>query len=237
MPITNYPFVTGSNLTSPCDIPRVALLAYTNQSLALNAAGGTIESTSDLFSITLCKYYLNSVVLSLQPILTTLMNNLDSAADTILNGLYASINTCGTFTDLTATKFDTLSTAFSGYRTTILSLQTSSNTLKTAITTTRDGLTLTTDIYNTVKTCYTNVITALEGLSARLGQVASLLNTHNANFPVFKDNVTSYTDPEGPGDQSNYMSSMNYTMVTYLISSNSIFAKLYFYKRLRGVIF
>ncbi|EAL64647.1 hypothetical protein DDB_G0285619 [Dictyostelium discoideum AX4] len=247
MTITNYPFVTGSNLTSPCDIPRVALLAYTNQSLALNAAGGTIESASDLFSITLCKYYLNSVV-SLSPTnvfggvahyssLTTLMNNLDSAADTILNALYASINTCGTFTDLTATKFDTLSTAFSGYRTTILSLQTSSNTLKTAITTTRDSLTLTTDIYNTVKTCYTNVITALEGLSARLGQVASLLNTHNANFPTFKDNVTSYTDPEGPGDQSNYMSSMNYSMVTYLISSNTIFSKLYFYKRLRGVIF
>ncbi|KAM9990730.1 hypothetical protein ACTFIY_006772 [Dictyostelium cf. discoideum] len=247
MTITNYVFITGSNLTSPADIPRVSLLAYTNQNLALSVAGGTIENTSDLFSITLCKYYLNSVVsLSTTNVfggvahyssLTTLLNNIDSAADNILNALYASINTCGTFTDLTPTKFDTLSTTFIGYRTTILSLQTSCNTLKTAITTTRDGLTLTTDIYNTVKTCYTNVINGLDGMSFRMGQVATLLSSLNSSFPTFKDCVNSMIDPEGPRDESNYVASMGYGMVSYLISANSLYAKLYLYKRLRGVIF
>ncbi|KAN0000886.1 hypothetical protein ACTFIZ_001326 [Dictyostelium cf. discoideum] len=247
MTVTNYAFITGSNLTSPCDIPRAALLVYGNQSLALGIAGGSIETASDLFSITLCKYYLNSVVslsttnafggVAHYSSLSTLMNNLDSAADTILNALYTSINTCGTFTNLDPTKFDTLTTAFSGYRTTILSLQTSCNTLKTAITTTRDSLTLTTDLYTTVKTCYTNVITALDGLSIRLGQVASSLNSLPSSFAVFKEFLNSYIDPEGPNDEYNYMTSMNSAMVSYLVNSNSLFSKLYFYKRLRGVIF
>ncbi|KAM9990731.1 hypothetical protein ACTFIY_006773 [Dictyostelium cf. discoideum] len=247
MPITNYVFLTGLKLTSPADIPRVALLIYTNLSLALSIAGGTIENTSDLFSITLCKYYLNSVVsLSTTNVfggvahyssLTTLLNNIDSAADNILNELYTSINTCGNFTDLNPTKFDTLSTAFINHRTTILSPQTRCNTLKTAITTTRDGLTLTTDTYNTVKTCYTNVINGLDGMSYRLGQVASYLNSAKSSFPTFKDCVNSMIDPEGPRNENDYVDSMGYGMVSYLISANSLYAKLYLYKRLSGDIF
>ncbi|KAN0012273.1 hypothetical protein ACTFIU_007571 [Dictyostelium citrinum] len=243
MAITNYAFVTGSTLSSPCDIPRVSLLVYPSPTVAYSVASGAIENTSDLFSITLCKYYLNSVVslsasnafggVAHYTNLTTLMNNLDTAADTILNALYTSINSCSTFTNLTTTRFSQFVTDFTGYRTTILSLQTSCNTLKTAVTTTRDSFTLTTDIYTTVKNCYTNVINALDGLSNRLGTIASLLNNHTPYFQSFKDTVDDYNSSQGAQDPADYMAAMNSYFVNYLMSSNSIFTKIYFYKRLR----
>ncbi|KAN0039923.1 hypothetical protein ACTA71_011805 [Dictyostelium dimigraforme] len=247
MTVTDYTFVTGSLLASPCDIPRVALLVYPNMSMAYSIASGAIENTSDLFSVTLCKYYLNSVV-SLSATnafggvahynnLTTLMSTIDATVDTILNGLYASINTCSKFTDTTLTKYDTLTTTFAGYRSSIVSIQSSVNTLKTAITATRDSLTLTTDIYNTVKTCYTNVITALSGLDSRMTAILSLIDMYTPSFASFKVNAASYIDPDGAQDGDNYMSSMNLAMVNTLQNGNALFSKLYFYKRLRGVIF
>ncbi|KAK5580602.1 hypothetical protein RB653_000624 [Dictyostelium firmibasis] len=246
MTISNYTFLTGTTLASPCDIPRNALLTL-SPSTCLSYAGGALESTADLYSVTLCKYYLNSII-SLSTTnaygavvhytnLTTLLNNIDSAASTILDGTYACVNTSGQFTDLTASKYDTLTTTYAGYISTIQSLQTSCNTLKTAVTTTLNGITGSSDTITTVKTCYTNVINALAAMSTRFGNTVNSMQTMKAIFPTLKDILNTYTDPFGLQDDAAYMSSMNTNMISVLASSNDIYAKLYFYKRLRGVIF
>ncbi|KAN0025046.1 hypothetical protein ACTFIV_009458 [Dictyostelium citrinum] len=235
--VTNYIHVIGSELLSPADISRAALLSYEDQSTAMTFAK-TIqtENPSEVYNITFSKYYLNNIIsLSNNNLfgavahynsLITLYNNANNLSLVCLNNTVGYINTLSKFTIMDTSKFQTISSSINNLKTNIDSIQLLAESLATSMNNTKNSLTPNSPnsaTYQIVKDNYEIVIKSVLSISSHLNIMKTPLTDIANLMTSFENEVNLYS--QFVLTDADYMNHMNSLMKQILLKSNTLYSR------------
>ncbi|KAN0000859.1 hypothetical protein ACTFIZ_001315 [Dictyostelium cf. discoideum] len=243
--VSNYVPVIGRDLITPADIPRAALLTYTNQNDILSFSKSILnESPGDVFNITFSKYYLNNIValstsntfgaLSHYNSLISLFNDFNSIALVGLNNTVGYFNTISKYTDLDTTKFDSISMSINNLKSRVDSTKQLAITLASSMNTTKNSLSPSTPNAETVQVVKDNYDLAIRSVLSsvdRLNLIKSPLNDMSSIMSTFKDEVSFYVDFLTTDDE--YMANMNTYIKRFLLYSNTLYSRSLLFSRLK----